>query len=259
MIDLNEIDQRKEIKNASLYFDKYLGIIKRNSEPKKISEPEQIIRICKICSRCDRELLSSLVERRKKLTEKIGKSKHVFDETLTLDHRLLVGSGSPSILEVGFTFSRNYGIPIIPGTAIKGAFSHYIQEELPEEHLLRKKEIFKKLFGTDENGNNHAKGALMFLDAIPEKYRIGVDIVNNHFQPYYMKEDKPPNDWYNPNPVTYLVVEEGSRFRFTILLTEHIEDDLKSEVKKELLNFLQNYGVGAKTSYGYGLFEKPTD
>ncbi len=96
----------------------------------------------------------------------------------------------------------------------------------------------------------------MFLDAIPEKYRIGVDIVNNHFQPYYMKEDKPPNDWYNPNPVTYLVVEEGSRFRFTILSTNKIADDLKSEVKKEFLNFLRDYGIGAKTSYGYGLFKK---
>ncbi|OAA26686.1 hypothetical protein AT15_06315 [Kosmotoga arenicorallina S304] len=252
MINPNFSPKNMNIRNPSLYFNKLLSINERNNDPKKISSPENLLHVSKICGTYNKNLLDNLAKRREKVSEFFGE-KCLINERLNLQHRLLIGSGNPSIFEVGFTFSRNYGVPIIPGTALKGVLAHYIYEEFPCDHILKKN--FKLLFGTDLNGDNNNKGLLIFLDAIPTKYRIGIDIVNNHFQPYYMKEDKPPNDWYNPNPVTYLVVE-NAKFLFTVLSSEPIRDDLKNSFKTVFLECLQNFGMGAKTSYGYGLFNK---
>ena len=253
MMNPNRLPEDTNVENPSLYFNKLLAISNRNNDPRDITT--NLLSISNVCGKYNKDLLNSLIHRRKKVTksfEKLGCK--VINKNFSLDNsKLLIGSGNPSIFEVGFTFSRNYGIPIIPGTTIKGVLSHYIQEELEDNHPLN--ENFKKLFGTDQNDNNHEKGLLIFLDAIPVRYKIGIDIVNNHFQPYYMKEDKPPNDRYNPNPVTYLVVEDA-RFLFTVLSDKPIKDELKNSFKEVFVECLQDFGVGAKTSYGYGLFNE---
>lgn len=41
--------------------------------------------------------------------------------------RLLVGHGNPSPTEVGLTVHHTWGVPIIPGSALKGLVSHYVE------------------------------------------------------------------------------------------------------------------------------------
>lgn len=94
---------------------------------------------------------------------------------------MLVGSGSPSILEVGMTFSRNYGVPIIPSSALKGkgCFSHYCAEK-----DIFSREEFKDIFGEDLGSNpENARGNVVFLDAFStSKVEFGLDVVNNLFK-----------------------------------------------------------------------------
>lgn len=41
--------------------------------------------------------------------------------------RLLVGHGNPAPTEVGLTLHRTWGVPVIPGSALKGLTAHYVQ------------------------------------------------------------------------------------------------------------------------------------
>jgi CRISPR-associated protein Cmr6 len=45
---------------------------------------------------------------------------------LTLESRLLVGHGNSSATDVGLTVHHTWGVPIIPGSALKGLVAHYV-------------------------------------------------------------------------------------------------------------------------------------
>lgn len=46
--------------------------------------------------------------------------------TFVLSSRLLVGHGNPSASDVGITIHHTWGVPVIPGSALKGLLAHYI-------------------------------------------------------------------------------------------------------------------------------------
>ncbi len=63
----------------------------------------------------------------------------------------------------------------------------------------------------------------------------------------------------NPNPVTFLTVTETT-FAFALALRSPSEEQYAEDVKqarKWLQEALQKYGVGGKTSAGYGFFQEP--
>ncbi len=235
-------------KNLGLFWDKYSFFKHREYF---INDKQNLAPVLIKDLNIEDKVLEILNSRRDSVVQT---SDVVLDLKASLNTRLLVGSGNPSPTEVGMTFSRNYGVPVIPGSALKGCFSHYLKERGDIFDA-----DFRELFGEELNGSSedNVRGSLIFLDAIPLELKLGLDIVNNHFQPYYMEKQHPPNDWYNPVPVIYIVVESG-RFRFTILADRNKEKKLSSELKKKLSeefkSMLKTYGIGAKTNYGYGRF-----
>jgi CRISPR-associated protein Cmr6 len=46
--------------------------------------------------------------------------------TLTLDARLLIGHGNASGTDVGLTVHYTWGVPIVPGSALKGTLAHHV-------------------------------------------------------------------------------------------------------------------------------------
>ncbi len=261
MVDPQKIKEKTksmECNNSSLNYEK-LFPIGNHDIPAKGKDERNTKKLsdflpCLIgkFSKYDKNALESLWNRRERIIKSFRKT---FDQELQTKKYLMVGSGCPSIFDNGFTLMRNYGIPYIPASAFKGAFSHYVEQELEGDNLVWQKR--KLLFGKGKDDEN-IRGNLVFLDVIPKCYSLGIDIINNHFQPYYSdeKNEKPPNDYYDPVPVQYLVIASGSIFRFTVLEKEKMEDNLRKEVSKELINFLGDFGLGAKTSYGYGLFKE---
>lgn len=243
--------------NLSAYWEKYAF---SSNQDKKEELTQTILKGMKQQESQVKEYLDMLKERREQVVKEMDDSV-VFDLKMKLNGRLLVGSGSPSPLEVGMTLSRNYGVPIIPGSALKGAFSNYIKEEPQETQIV---EHLKFIFGQGDptKEDDNTRGTIVFLDAIPEEtFSFELDIVNNHFQPYYMEEKNPPNDWYNPVPVAYLVVSNAT-FRFTALrdsmmtLSDKEFKVPKGRIKELFVKMLTSYGIGAKTNYGYGRFVK---
>ena len=215
----------------------------------------------------------------------------VFFYPFTSRSRLIIGLGSIHSLETSITLHHIFGIPYIPGSALKGvcrmvAFWKLAQEnnlaENEEELKIFQKKFYGELFKDDQDilkyqllfGAQNFKGLLLFLDAYPEISEDGklfdLDVMNVHYPKYYSGSE-PPADWQNPNPIFFLTVKEGIVFNFYVLfdefrfnrlkkdkseLTSVLENlNIENEVKSLLKQALQNFGIGAKTSLGYGIFE----
>jgi CRISPR type III-B/RAMP module RAMP protein Cmr6 len=156
-------------------------------------------------------------------------------------------------------FDATHGINYI--TILTYRVLREILEILPSDKndILKHKLLF---------GAQNFKGLLIFLDAYPEinenQQIFELDVMTPHYQGYYTK-NQPPGDWENPNPITFLTVKKEINFCFNVLFDrfrakEILNDDKFSElsqlVKDWLEKALKEFGVGAKTRLGYGIFEE---
>ncbi len=190
--------------------------------------------------------------------------------------RLVVGLGSGSVLETSMTLHHIFGVPFIPGTALKGVVSSYYIER-NRENLTKGMEVansqrkrenkreYKTLeeyaMNEDANyielfGNENQKGKLTFLDAYPTTFpNLEIDIMNPHFGDYYDGKT-PPADWLSPKPIKFLTVAKDTEFIFAFKTDK---SNLIPEVKTLIKESLQDFGIGAKTSVGYGYFKNMQD
>lgn len=110
-------------------------------------------------------------------------------------------------------------------------------------------EAFRTIFGRPG-----AAGCALFFDGIPRGVpELGTDVMTPHFPKYY-SEGEPPQDDQSPNPVTFLVVNPGSAFRFAVGKRRELTDELLDQAVQWLQEGLTTLGVGSKTAAGYGFF-----
>lgn len=197
-----------------------------------------------------------------------------------IDWRLIVGLGTESVYETSMTLHHVYGIPYIPGQAIKGVVRSWIIAEYfgndkngePDMEHAEKRALkdhgFCDMFGCpkeDSAYNEARQGAVLFFDAFPSTLTddcIQPDIMNPHYGPYY-SDGKPPGDYHNPVPVNFLTVQ-NTAFEFFVGAKPHNNLAIMGGtwagntplevVQAELPNALAMHGLGAKTAVGYGYF-----
>jgi CRISPR-associated protein Cmr6 len=219
---------------------------------------------------------------------------------VTLADRLLVGHGNSSAAEVGLVLHHTWGVPIVPGSALKGLLAHYVeatygpddpnrppwsQPDGEERERSRYQGVtwkgrriqrgpgdwYRSVFGAPdaeeddaykERGLEHgaSRGKVMFHDALyvpgsAENDRpYAVDVLTVHQKPYYDDHIHDPSaatwpsDFADPNPVAFLTVRPGVR----LLLAVSGPPEWTETVEQLLLDALERWGVGAKTSAGYG-------
>ncbi len=211
--------------------------------------------------------LSNVVELEKYFKERIQREVKVL--TGITVQPLIIGLGEASPYETGITLDFLTGLPIIPGSALKGITRRAAIMKLSgQEDILpygeefneltktyEKNEDFIKVFGTQDQ-----KGEVVFMDAYPVDWSnaqsnklFRIDVMNPHYGPYYESKGKnPPADWYNPVPVFYLTVNEGVKYRFVIASKDR---NLLKKAYEWLKLALENIGIGAKGNQGYGIFE----
>lgn len=218
---------------------------------------------------------------------------------LQLASRLLVGHGSSSATDVGITVHHTWGVPVIPGSALKGLVAHFVDavygpsdpDQPPWEQRGDERNranyqgvtwrgrriergpgaVYRALFGApdaEEDEEMRARGfdagasagLVIFHDALyvpgslPEDKPFAADVLTVHQKAYYDSSGGSwPNDYDNPNPVAFLTVKPGARFLFAVSgpadwteLAEHL-----------LRQALEMWGVGSKTSAGYGRLIAP--
>ncbi|MDH7477717.1 MAG: type III-B CRISPR module RAMP protein Cmr6 [Candidatus Bathyarchaeota archaeon] len=236
--------------NIGLFFDKYVAWYeerdKKKCEIRKqifLLRKDQALRIpfhlipLDLCENY-RKRFELLIDNLEALNYKTGKL------DLKPRWRLAINLGAASVYETSLLFHRNYGVSVIPGSAVKGVVHHYA-----EEYRKISEAEAAKIFGRQDK-----KGEVMFFDALPiidqKRDFIVLDVMNVHYGDYYQKGEA-PGDWMNPNPVFFLTVE-GVKFRFTVASKD---EKLKEKAVELLKEAVSTMGIGAKTSAGYGYFE----
>lgn len=179
--------------------------------------------------------------------------------------RLIVGLGNESVIETSITLHRTYGVPYIPGSALKGLAASYARQRLGD-YWKEDSPAYKALFGYAPDADKSrrpapeaetdmgAAGHVVFFDAlyVPQsglhKQALHADVMTVHHGDYYNSQ-KPaaPADWDDPNPVPFLTVAKG---KFLVALAG--PPAWVTAAFKMLAYALAEYGVGAKTNAGYG-------
>lgn len=214
---------------------------------------------------------ASITKRREKTFKSFGKNQTYF--TASPDWRLIVGLGNPSVYEVSMTLHHIYGFPYIPGSALKGIARYWAATEefadnSKDEHKALQNEIFRAVFGHEkakvEGKDVEAhRGCITFHDAYPiEAPKLEPDVMNPHYGPYY-SEKKPPADYYDPVPVTFLTVSKTNFMFYLTLDSKFLEraypmlsgTQVLETAREWLKAALTGKGVGAKSAVGYGYME----
>lgn len=203
------------------------------------------------------------------------------------DWRLIIGIGHESVYEISITLHHIYGIPYIPGQAVKGVTRSWIITEVfnqdvnQDEKAALKDELFCRIFGSPkDSAKGEHQGSVMFFDAFPTVApKIEVDIMNPHYGDYYQGK-KPPADYLKPIPIPFLTVN-ATPFEFIIGMKKALTADKDSPLVQKadglneastlvdvvqywLKKALTEHGIGAKTAVGYGYMDvvelpKPTE
>jgi len=200
---------------------------------------------------------------RKKLLEGVG----VTIDLVTAS-RLVCGMGYEHPLENGFMFDWTSGLPVIPGSSLKGPSLNTAKVIM--EHST--KEEKKMIFGFSDNdsikaniddifGTKDDSGKIVFFTAYPcledGQQFLELDVMTPHYQPYYSDPTNPPADWYSPVPLHFLTVPEGIKFCFRLATRKNLKDTGSAALltaQKILSYALTEFGVGAKTNVFYGFF-----
>jgi len=178
--------------------------------------------------------------------------------SMSIDWRMVVGLGGTSVFETDMTLHPLYGLPIIPGSALKGLTRAWVATEKsdttqvsgPEGKLMP---LVERILGNQPKGEFQHTGSVIFFDAIlmNENFHLTLDIMNPHYSDYYTNKDTPPSNDQNPRPVPFLTVSQA-KFLFAVapLNEEHKSDAWQA--LQWLQEALADYGIGSKTSAGYG-------
>ncbi|MBX5458621.1 MAG: type III-B CRISPR module RAMP protein Cmr6 [Thermogemmatispora sp.] len=179
-----------------------------------------------------------------------------------IDWRMVVGLGGNSVLETDLTLHRNYSLPIIPGSALKGLTRSYAEQER-KISLSNEPENSKELYITEDDlkrifGTLDQAGSVIFFDAMPlnGKAQLELDVMTPHYPDYYQKNRPPSND-QQPVPIAFLTVAKTT-FTFAIApRSSSSSDQADAQKARDLLELaLADYGIGGKTSAGYGYFHQ---
>lgn len=195
--------------------------------------------------------------------------------------KMIIGLGTPNVIETSITLHHIYGIPYIPGQSIKGAVRNYFLEnyyDSEEQDFFNDFEVkgysfrtlYNFIFGDDIGGDNSRKGGILFFDAFPcmdKGSLIESDVMTPHYSKYYSSPEKyNPSDDNEPTPIPFYVLKNSS-FKFPIAINKKLYNEYKkvdnkfaeyNKLKKFVYNLfirtIEENGLGAKTSIGYGHF-----
>ena len=182
-----------------------------------------------------------------------------------------------SDFQLGFFFDHTTGLPVIPGSSVKGVLksvfpktnSKYRGEKLEYIRDLTSKVLNESnaqnkdsSFITEDNweeiffGSVKAKRKHIFYDAyvskLPDNNRLfEEDYITPHTKGIFK----------NPNPIRFLKVGPGVTFTFQFRLLDYNDKDGNVLISADDINevfrqILIDFGVGAKRNVGYGQFKE---
>jgi len=211
------------------------------------------------------------------------------NRTFVAISKMAVGRGNEAPGEWEVSLDRTYGVPIIPASSIKGMMLREAFEQLnlrPEEDKpldwgavindparpqqdRDNAKVLRQWFGDTGCG-----GDLIVYDALwkpTETEAFKRDVITRHNGPYYEGEGY-ADDTAAPVPVSGISIRKGTQFTFFLEAPkpfcadcadrscDHLKEPELSAAQEALQaaawdllqSALQNFGIGGKTSSGYG-------
>lgn len=218
--------------NAGLWFDKF---IRPQGDEDKESRQNLVREVAEIPVP---EVYTRWFERWRGALEKYGADCRVAEVV----GRMAVGLGEDSVLETSVTLHHTFGVPYIPGSALKGLAASFARLHLGE-FWRPGTTAYRTLFG-----DTHIAGYVTFFDAmpLPGTKLLYPDVITVHHPKYYRGEEEPPADWDSPNPVPFL----SATGRYLVALSGPAK--WVEATFDVLAHAFIHLGIGAKTSSGYG-------
>ncbi|MDP2811903.1 MAG: type III-B CRISPR module RAMP protein Cmr6 [Rhodocyclaceae bacterium] len=216
------------------------------------------IRECTAIPSTAKNLLAGLLARQRALAEASG--------ALVLEAKSLspfaTGLGLEHPVENGFAFLSPYGLPYLAGSGAKGVFRKAAEELTCEDNAPLTLTDVDALFGPEDN-DNARRSALAFWDVFPDGPAMSVEIMTPHHSGYYQNGGT-PNDAGQPNPIPFLAIPHGAKFRFVVQCDERrLPEALVSRWKETVTAIFTHAcdwrGFGAKTAVGYGALAPLTE
>jgi CRISPR type III-B/RAMP module RAMP protein Cmr6 len=195
--------------------------------------------------------------------------------------RLIVGLGSENVLETGIRLHHTYGMPVIPGSALKGLAAHYcdqvwraqnerFKKPTPEEYEAYRTYLRDQGPRPDDNfhrllfGSTDDSGCIVFYDSwlTPDSPSpLVLDVMTPH-HPRWNDLTNPvaPTDFDSPTPVPFLSVMGKLRVAVAWCGPASEKAQRWTELALGLLcDALKDWGVGGKTTSGYGRLIDPRE
>jgi CRISPR-associated protein Cmr6 len=169
--------------------------------------------------------------------------------------RLVIGLGAKGPTEVGLHLEHTWGVPVLPGSALKGlaaSAAHILVgkpgwTKAPEEGRKDQNSDFDQLFGTtDEQGEVIFHDAWWVPDPDVEHVPIHLDVMTVHHADYYGGKRDLPSDTDSPIPISFI----STNGTFLVILEG--EPEWTDAAFLLLEAGLRDLGIGAKTNAGYG-------
>ncbi|CAM3822104.1 type III-B CRISPR module RAMP protein Cmr6 [Marinicrinis lubricantis] len=186
----------------------------------------------------------------------------------------IIGLGQQTVLEAGLAVHKTYGVPYIPGTALKGLAAHFCHKHLGAEQRSFRMDgdSYKVLFGSQQEA-----GYIRFFDALPTPETVHnallPDVMTPHHQAYnslpgdgedsrqrrseaesMLAEGRSnaPRDDDSPVPVPFLSVMADFKIMLSCDADQEEADAWLDIAKLILVQALEQEGIGGKTNAGYG-------
>jgi CRISPR-associated protein Cmr6 len=298
--NLTQVD-RSRAAHAGLLLRRFLHVAVKDQEKRHASDRSQLHRAALEAVRKSQPVYDSAFNRWISLLPG-----NATCETLSTAGRLIVGLGGDNVLETGLKLHHTYGVPIIPGSALKGLAAHYCDQvwgarlETDPTKLTADNHKFRRLRHGEKRGEKgvHAdtgkhhealfgttddSGHIIFHDAwitpdsmwhdaprreashdaeLREASGLLLDVITPHHPDYYSDKEYedgpyrgqriPPTDFDEPKPVTFLSVSG----KFLVAVSCDVNGPTGDPWTKLAFDLLQEalreWGVGGKTSSGYG-------
>ena len=239
--------------NAALIKDRYLKVAVKDDTQSHSDARTKLYDTIRQALNLSTDIYRSAFERYK---SSVGEPKA--EGSFKTIGRMIIGLGNENVLETGLTLHRIYGTPIIPGSALKGLASHYCDQvwgEKDSNYKINQKH-HAVIFGTSDDS-----GHIIFHDAwiTPETLTDSLhnDVMTPHHSDYYSSDENiPPTDFDKPIPITFLSIV--GTFHIMISCDVSGEEGQKwvDRVFELLTGALKEWGIGGKTSSGYGRMER---
>jgi CRISPR-associated protein Cmr6 len=216
-------------------------------------------------------LFSNAFERWQKLLSELTAA-----NVLQTVSRIIVGLGTENVLETGIRLHHTYGMPIIPGSALKGLAAHYCDQiwgerdkPNPSDEALKfrgpRLEDHKNNCVAESQGSYHKvlfgatddTGCIVFHDAwfVPgeKSMPLKLDVMTPH-HPNWLDGSEPPTDFDSPIPIPFLSVSGNFHVAVSWNGPKNYEESVKwTKLAFELLLAgVTNWGIGGKTTSDYG-------